>query len=217
MSKSRQGPDPERRSDPQRRGAAGRLCRVDVGEDVPFHAEHGPRGLAELGEGEQVARINSGGSQVWAGEAIRSIIAGHPGGVRMIVEGIAASSASLLLMGAARREMTAGALLMIHDPSGIVLGTRDDYARAAADGLGVAADTYAAVCAAASARPDEVRRIMKAETWYSPQGAVEAGFADTVLDMEGDAPAARPRTAPRPRWSRHGRRWMPPRTGCGCG
>ena len=53
--------------------------------------------------GRVTIRLCSDGGDPSAGEAIRSMISQHPGGVEMIVEGIAASAASLLFMGASRR------------------------------------------------------------------------------------------------------------------
>lgn len=108
------------------------------------------------------------------------MLAAHPGGCRIIVEGIAASAASLILMAASDRVMSAGSHIMIHDPSGVIFGN-EDAARRHADQLAVIATTYAAVYAAASGKStEEVRQLMKAETWFGPEAAVAEGFADRV-------------------------------------
>ncbi|MCE8421536.1 Clp protease ClpP, partial [Rhodovulum sulfidophilum] len=118
-------------------------------------------------------------------EQIRTILAGHPGGCRIVVEGIAASAASLLFMAGAERLMSAGSLLMIHDPSGAAWGTEEDLRREA-DAIGASANVYAAVYADASGKsPEEVRKIMKAETWYGPEAAIAAGFADAIVEDPG--------------------------------
>ncbi|MER5174084.1 head maturation protease, ClpP-related [Thioclava kandeliae] len=145
--------------------------------------------LQIMGEGPVTVRLNSGGGHVWAGEQIRAILAAHPGGTTIVVEGLAASAASLLLMAGTRRLMSQGSQLMIHDPSGFVFGTEAEMRREA-DVIGASAQTYAAVYASASGKtPEEVREIMKAETWYGPEEAVAQGFADEVAG-EDAAPTA---------------------------
>ncbi|WP_406736345.1 head maturation protease, ClpP-related [Thioclava sp. GXIMD4215] len=158
-------------------------------EDVFFAPRMVREALQILGEGPVTARVNSGGGHVWAGEQIRAILAAHPGGVTIVVEGLAASAASLLLMAGRTRLMSAGSQLMIHDPSGCVFGTEADMRREA-DVIGASANTYAAVYASASGKtPEEMREIMKAETWYGPEEAVAQGFADAVAGEE--SPTAR--------------------------
>lgn len=128
-----------------------------------------------------VIRLSSDGGDPFAGEAIRSMIAQHSGGVEVVVEGIAASAASLIFMGAAKRMMSQGSLLMIHDPSTMIWGTEDEL-RKQADVTGQLADTYAGVYAAAAGiSSDQARQIMKAETWFDATQAIAAGFCDEVL------------------------------------
>lgn len=131
--------------------------------------------------GAATVRLSSDGGDPFAGEAIRSILSQHPGGVTVIVEGVAASAASLLFMGAAKRIMSAGSLLMIHDPSTMAWGTEAELLAQAAV-TGQLADTYAAVYGkAAGITTEQARRIMKAETWLNAEQAVAAGFSDEVL------------------------------------
>jgi len=151
-------------------------------EDVFFAPGMVRQALATLGEGQVTVRLNSPGGHADAGEQIRAILAGHPGGCRIVVEGVAASAASLIFMAGAERLMSAGSHLMIHDPSGAIWGNEAE-ARRKADQLGLTANTYAAVYAAASGKSAvECREIMKAETWFGPEAAIENGFADGIAD-----------------------------------
>lgn len=159
-------------------------------EDVFFSPSMVRSALAKLGNGRITVRINSYGGHVTAGEQIRAMLASHPGGCQIVVEGIAASAASLILMGGAERLMTVGSHIMIHDPSNAIWGTEED-ARRLADQLGVTASTYASVYAAASGKtPAEARKIMKAETWYGPEAAVAEGFATGIVAEIAVAPVA---------------------------
>lgn len=157
-------------------------------DDIFFSPAMVRNALSELGEGRVTVRINSNGGHVNAGEQIRAMLAGHPGGCRIIVEGIAASAASLIFMAGAERLMSAGSHLMIHDPAGVIFGNEDD-ARRHADQLALIATTYASVYAASSGKSAaECRAIMKANggqgSWFGPEAAIAEGFADAVVSEE---------------------------------
>lgn len=131
--------------------------------------------------GPVTIRLNSLGGDPYAGEGIRSMLAQHSGGTTVVVEGIAASAASLLFMGAGKRVMSKGSLLMIHDPSTFGWGNEEELLSVAAQ-LGHLADTYAAVYAEASGMTAEaVRAIMKTEVYLNAEEAVAQGFADEIL------------------------------------
>jgi ATP-dependent protease ClpP protease subunit len=138
-------------------------------------------------DGDVTVRVNSAGGSPYEGEAIRAAFEAHTGRVTVIVGGVAASSASLMIMSAGRIEMTAGSFLMIHNPSRCLCGTADDL-RKEADDLERLSEVYAGVYAARSGKSvDEVMRMMNEETWLGPNDAVAAGLADAVVGAE-DAP-----------------------------
>lgn len=144
------------------------------------------RALATLGAGPVTVRLNSGGGIATDGQAIYAALKGHPGRVTIRIEGVAASAASLIAMAGDEVVMSLGAMMMIHDPSGIVWGTAEDHQKSA-DMLDKLADNYAAVYAGRCGKsPDEVREMMRAEVWLTAAEAVEQGFADRV---EEDAEA----------------------------
>ncbi|NVK20639.1 MAG: ATP-dependent Clp protease proteolytic subunit [Methylocystaceae bacterium] len=67
-------------------------------------------------DGDVTVRVNSYGGSPYEGEAIRAAFEAHKGRITVIVGGVAASAASLMIMSADRIEMTAGSFLMIHKP-----------------------------------------------------------------------------------------------------
>lgn len=144
--------------------------------------------LAQVGRDTDVTvRVNSGGGVATEGAAIHSAFATHKGKVHMVVEGWAASAASLFVMAGDTVTMRPGALLMIHEPSGGVWGTADTHAKAAAalnTMGGVYAQVYADRCGKS---PDAVREMMRAETWLGPDEAVAQGFADAAEPGADDA------------------------------
>lgn len=143
------------------------------------------RMLAEI-DGDVTVYVNSMGGNPVEGEAIRAMLAAHDGEVTAVVRGAAASAASLLIMGADRIEMTEGSWILIHDPSTCMCGNAAEF-RASADDLDSVADIYAAVYARrADMSVQEARAIMQAETRYSPEDAIAAGFCDAVHAAEVD-------------------------------
>lgn len=72
--------------------------------------------------------INSDGGDVFAGIAIHSILSRHTGHKKGIVDGLAASIASVILMACDEIVMSSGAQLMIHKPStAFAYGNADDF------------------------------------------------------------------------------------------
>ncbi|SMX35730.1 head maturation protease, ClpP-related [Pelagimonas varians] len=167
------------------------LCNEWCGwmETGCFSAQMVREALAQF-SGAATVRLNSGGGDPFEGEAIRVALAGHPGGVTVVVGGVAASAASLLLMGASRIEISEGSFIMIHDPSSGSFGRAGDHRREG-ERLDLLAATYASVYAARSgASPEDVSQMMADETWFGGPAAVEAGFADAVSGQSQELSAS---------------------------
>lgn len=143
--------------------------------------------LAQVGRDRDVTiRINSGGGIASEGAAIHAAIRGHRGRKTIIVEGVAASAASVIAMAGDEIEMALGAIMMIHDPSGLTLGTVADH-EATIRGLDTLAESMAGIYASRTGRPaEECRAEMRAETWMTPEQAVAKGYADRVARASND-------------------------------
>ncbi|SFU00125.1 head maturation protease, ClpP-related [Sedimentitalea nanhaiensis] len=159
---------------------------------IDFDAETVSEALA-YGSGPVRIRLNSGGGIAFDGAAIHSVLADYKGHVTIVVQGIAASAASVIMMAGDRIEMSAGSILMIHDPSQDMTsyrGTSEEHRRVAAS-LDKISEAVAHIYAQRSSKPiSEIRQIMSAESWFTPDEAVSAGFADVaVSDGEPASPA----------------------------
>lgn len=143
--------------------------------------------LARLGrETDIVARLNSGGGIATEGTAIHAAFAAHKGKVDIVVEGIAASAASIIAMAGDSITMALGAVMMIHDASTIAFGDAGELQKRLGE-LDAISGSMASIYADRTGKPAaEMRALMKAETWFTAEEAVEAGFADEV----GSAAAA---------------------------
>ena len=176
------------------RDAAG-TTRVDVYDDIgagdwlgggisagDFAAElAGVRGALDV-------HINSGGGDVFDGISIGNAIRAHKGKVTTVVDGIAASIASVIAQAGQERVMAPGSMMMIHDAFGAVVGNEAEVAKFAAT-LGQVSNNLADVYASRSGRTAaQWRDDMRQERWYTADEAVAAGLADRV----GDDAAALP-------------------------
>ncbi len=129
---------------------------------------------------ELTVRINSPGGSVFDGVAIYNALKRHDAVITVWIDGIAASIASMIAMAGDEVVMPENAMLVLHDPSGLVAGTASDM-RATADALDKMAAAMVAAYRDKSGRDDaEIGALMAAETWLSAQEAVALGVADRV-------------------------------------
>jgi len=124
-------------------------------------------------------RINSGGGEVFAGVAIYAMLVSHPAEVRVTVEGLAGSSASLIAM-AGHVTMALGSMIMIHNPATFAMGEADEMRKAAEMLDQVRAGMLSIYADKTGKTPDELRDLLDAETWLTAEEAVEQGFADAI-------------------------------------
>ncbi|NGO68527.1 head maturation protease, ClpP-related [Streptomyces boncukensis] len=128
-------------------------------------------------------RVNSPGGSVFDGVTMANALRAHPSNVTVYVDGIAASIASVIAMAGDRLVMMPQSQLMIHDASGLSIGSASDM-REMADLLDRQSDNIAEAYAdKAGGTMDEWRVRMRAETWYSAREAVDAGLADEMAPM----------------------------------
>lgn len=146
---------------------------------------------AELAQvrGPLNVHINSGGGSAYEGISIANLLRQHPHSVNGIVTGLAASAASVIAMGCDSLTMAPGSQLMIHRAMTDVYGNRDDMAEAI-DFLEKMDTSLAGLYQdRAGGDLDQWENAMQAETWYTPQEAVDAGLADHIAeppDKAGD-------------------------------
>lgn len=144
--------------------------------------------LAQM-SGDITVRINSGGGIASEGQAIYTALVDYPGKVTIIVDGVAASAASLISMAGDEIIYRLGAWTLIHDPATpwtMGRGTEDDHLKEA-NLLGVISNAYADIYAASSGLSrEECRAVMKGETVLDGPMAIEMGFA-TAIDATEQA------------------------------
>lgn len=129
---------------------------------------------------ELTVRINSDGGDVFAGQAIYSILKRHHARVTVLVDGLAASIASVIAMAGDKVIMPRNAMIMVHNPWTIAVGTADDF-RSLADDMDKIRESLIVVYQDKSGMgKDQIIHLMNAETWLTAEDAVNYGFADEI-------------------------------------
>jgi len=141
--------------------------------------------LNALGPVDLVVRINSPGGNVFEGLAIYNAIRRHRdrhhAKVSVHVEGIAASIASVVVVAGDPVVMPENTLMMIHNPSALVIGDVEEMEKAVEFLEKVKMSLVVAYQSKAKDLPaEEIERLMSEETWFTAAEAVELGFADEV-------------------------------------
>lgn len=158
-----------------------------------FSAKGFATALAAVPRSERITlRINSPGGDVFEALAIYNQAKNHAGGVDVVIDGLAASAASLIAMVGQRITIAEGAMLMIHLPWAGAVGTAEDMRRVAELLDKIVEDSNLPIYAGRTGQtPEQIRDWLIAETWLSAAEAVQFGFADAIDPVTAKpAPAA---------------------------
>ena len=163
-----------------------------TGAEVLIYDEIGAYGvsakgfLAEFGALPDDApidlRLNSPGGSVFDAVAIYNALSRHAGTITVWIDGIAASAASYIAMAGDEIVMPENAFMMIHDPSGVVMGTAVDMRDMAATLDKIAASMTRGYAAKSGKPVEEIAALLKAETWFDAKDALEAGLATRMAE-----------------------------------
>ena len=134
--------------------------------------------LDALDVDELDVHVNSPGGAVWDGIAIMNSLRKHRARVTVIVDGLAASAASIVAMAGDEVVMAEGSQMMVHQASGGAWGNAD-FMRDSAAILDKIDQNLAGIYARrAGGSRESWLDVMRAETWYNADEAVAAGLAD---------------------------------------
>lgn len=141
-----------------------------------------PDDVTEIG-----VHINSYGGEVAEGVAIYNALRSHPAKVTTVCEGFACSIASVIFMAGDERIMRDSSLLMLHNAAMPAHGDANAH-RKAADDLDVITELSKTAYlnhAKGDLTREKLTEIMDAETWITPDQALEWGLA-TEVDKPAD-------------------------------
>ncbi|MCX4322307.1 MAG: Clp protease ClpP [Lachnospiraceae bacterium] len=127
-------------------------------------------------------RINSVGGDLYTAIGICNRLKELNGDTVAVIDGIAASAATIIAMGCKEREIPEGALFMVHEALLTLIGNYNHKALLEVNKRLEAANKAAAEIydGATHLGTDKIRNIMARETWYTGREAVENGFCTSI-------------------------------------
>ena len=128
--------------------------------------------------------INSYGGEVAEGLAIYNMLKNHKAKVNTICDGFACSIAAVIFMAGDERIMNNASLLMIHNAWTCAAGNANELRKQADDLDIISQSTMEAFKSHVNISDDELKALLDAESWLSPQSAVEKGFATSIMANE---------------------------------
>ena len=132
---------------------------------------------------EIVVRINSGGGDVFAANAIYTRLKDNAAKITVKIDGWAASAATIIAMAGDSIEIPGNGVFMVHDPALGLLGYFNETELAKmTDELKVIKQSIVNAYTLKTGKDAaDVAAIMAAETWYDGKQAVDAGFCDKLM------------------------------------
>ena len=138
-------------------------------------------------EGDITVWINSPGGDVFAAAQIYNMLMEYKGNVRVRIDGLAASAASVIAMAGGTVEMSPVAMMMIHNPATISIGDEHEMQKA----IDMLSEVKESIINAYEIKTGmgrtKIANLMDAESWMNAKKAVELGFADSILFASQDA------------------------------
>lgn len=162
------------------------LLYGDIGEGW-FEEGNGAKAFAKelkaLGKLKTLnIRINSGGGSLFEGLAIYNTLDRHPAHKNVFIDGIAASIASVIAMAGNQVIMPKNALMMVHDPIALVIGSAEEMRKMAVALDKMKKGLISAYMKKTKLGEDEISELMTDETWLNADEAIAMGFADKAAE-----------------------------------
>lgn len=127
-------------------------------------------------------RLHSPGGAVYEGDAIMNALKRDGRPLHFYVDGLCASMATMLLTEASYVEACENATFMFHNPNMGAYGDGDDMEQAAKR-LKEMTDRFIAKYSEKTGKDsEEIRKLMKAETWMTAEEALEFGIIDHIAE-----------------------------------
>nr|DAT79675.1 MAG TPA: Putative ATP dependent Clp protease [Caudoviricetes sp.] len=127
-----------------------------------------------------VLHVNSVGGEVSAGVTIYNRLRALQNKKSIIIEGLAASIASIISMAGDEIHMALGSEMMIHNPSSYAFGEADDFEKAAESLRKTKENLIDIYEARTGLTREEIATMMDEETWLTAREALEKGFCTSV-------------------------------------
>ncbi|WP_105159546.1 head maturation protease, ClpP-related [Streptococcus suis] len=165
---------------------SGRILRIEgqIAEETWFGDEVTPQVFKNdlhAGSGDITLWINSPGGDVFAAAQIYNMLMDYKGDVHVVIDGLAASAASVIAMAGTTVSMSPVAMMMIHNPWTVAQGEAKDMQKV----IEMLGEIKESIINAYELRTGlsrtKLSHLMDSESWFNAKKAVELGFADKIL------------------------------------
>jgi ATP-dependent Clp protease, protease subunit len=165
----------------------------DKEENYVVPAEFNQAMQALNGKSKITVRLNSSGGDPFAATAIYSMLRENPAHKDVIIEGIAASAATIIACAGDTVKAPGNSYFMIHDPAVYPDGdslTEDDLNKLSNALQAIKAGIINAYVQKSNKTAEELAQMMSQSTWMTGEQAKEAGFVDEILFEQADIKAS---------------------------
>jgi ATP-dependent Clp protease, protease subunit len=143
------------------------------------------RELDDLGKVVELkVYINSGGGDVFAGNAIYNMLKRLECKKTVYIDGLAASIASVVAMAGDEIIMYENSMMMVHNAFAHFCGNAYEFRKMADDLETISKSILATYVSRGTLGAEEMQRLMDAETWITPSDAVNYGLCTKVEGMK---------------------------------
>lgn len=165
---------------------SGRILRIEgqIADETWFGDEVTPQVFKNdlhAGNGDITLWINSPGGDVFAAAQIYNMLMDYKGDVHVVIDGLAASAASVIAMAGTTVSMSPVAMMMIHNPWTVAQGEAKDMQKV----IEMLGEIKESIINAYELRTGlsrtKLSHLMDSESWFNAKKAVELGFADKIL------------------------------------
>ncbi|MBL6538255.1 Clp protease ClpP [Streptococcus suis] len=165
---------------------SGRTLRIEgqIADETWFGDEVTPQVFKNdlhAGKGDITLWINSPGGDVFAAAQIYNMLMDYKGDVHVVIDGLAASAASVIAMAGTTVSMSPVAMMMIHNPWTVAQGEAKDMQKV----IEMLGEIKESIINAYELRTGlsrtKLSHLMDSESWFNAKKAVELGFADKIL------------------------------------
>lgn len=160
------------------------ICRYSYGDNDPSVTSNKfDKELKALEDVDEITvRINSPGGSVGEAIAIRTMLMKHKAKKVIDIEGNCCSAATLIAcMPGAKVRMAHGGEYMIHCCAAYVFGNADSLSKVINSMVRTDRDMAGIYAERTGKEAEDCLALMRDETWYSAEEAIEAGFVDEII------------------------------------
>ena len=158
-----------------------------IAEDSWFDDDISPaifKDELNAGDGDISVWINSPGGDCVAAAQIYNMLKDYKGKVTIMIDGLAASAASVIAMAGDTVLMSPVSMMMIHNPATMAFGDHTEMKKTI-DMLDEVKESIINAYEIKSGLPrDKISKLMDQETWMNANKAIELGLADGLIEKQ---------------------------------